>query len=238
MADTDYFDHPNDGFNLFSAPVITDDQHNPNACFSFDELDDWMNHTDIPIGSGESKYTITGWINTNPAIGGTKGIINQRPGSYTGTAYDITLANNGSFAVAHRENNNSKNISSASSASAFSLDTWFWFGAAIDVTNRTIDIAINGIEVSYSVHSALVGLPSATTITMTKLGVGSIFNDSFLVGAEGEIARMRFKPGTLFSMAQMLIEFNAEFAKIGEGFGSNTSLYPDGATPRVSLYPG
>jgi len=221
MARTTFFNHTAPGWTSSGAPTLSDDQHNPDSCYEYDDVDDRIHNTAIPIGNGLSGYSFLLW---HQATLGSGFIANQRPISGypgTNTAYDLSVADNGSISFSHREGDNAKHLSSIASASSFTHGTYHLFGVTVDLVTRDVNIFVDGVETTYSTQDAQVGGPSAATANMTRLGLGSVYNDSYLAGAKGIISRGIFEEQVL-TPAQMLTEYNNEVAAIGQGFSTGS----------------
>lgn len=224
MTRTELFDHTAAGFTANGSPTLVDDQHSPASAYDYDDVDDWLFTTAIPIGDAVAGYTVMMWHNPTD---GSVGVFGQRPTSYTGTAtvYDFSVqSSNRSISVAHRENNNGKYITSVSSISSFVFGSYQLFGFTVDLVTRDLNIYVNGVEVSYSTQDANSGSPSAVTDSMTRLSIGSLLNDSYVGGAKGIISRGIFEE-TVLTPSQMLAEYNAEVALIGSGFVQPSSNF-------------
>ena len=209
-----YIDLPNDGFTVNSAPTVIDDQHNASAAYNFDGVDDYLSTTGQVANGGETQFSLSCWVKTTAANGI---ILNQRSSSSVG---QFTLRLNTNKLKVWAFTNGS---AYTSSTGATSFNTGQWVHLCATVNGDDINLFLNGVEDTYSAQDSLAGGgfgAGGTNATLANLEVGDRSYASTVL--DGDISRVKVWSGTTLSVAQVLEEYNAEFAAIGEGFAVAT----------------
>ena len=237
VPDPDFF-FPNMavGFTEFGTPTYGPDLHNPApAAVLGDELDNRLQRAAV-IATGNTKFSATMWVKTTDPTTIDEHFINQfNLGS--GSGMFLSLAPSGRFDIQARTSATASTITHA--ASTLGDDVYQHIGLTIDgktgVSDAELKLFLAGIQPSYSGENLHTGngfgsFPAGTGGQAFSVGGSPDFARFF----NGSIARLKLWINTALTTAEMLQENINEVAAIG----SNNSLFPDGSTPRISLYPG
>jgi len=198
------------------TPTFPDDQHNTTAGFGGDGVDNNANNTSgFTSGSGDEQ-SVSCWFKI-PAVSVEKSIINQRDndaGAAVAFAVNINASGQivGSFATTTIANR-------TTSVSSASFDDDVWHHLIVTANGTDINIFIDGAEVAYTTQDASSG-GGFTGISYSggldlSLGAFSpqttVSTRAFLLG---ELSRPRLWQGTTLTPAEVLEEFDNEFAAV------------------------
>jgi len=205
-----------------SFPLIVDDQHNPGAAYNLDGIDDRFTSLLTPMGNGVTKFSVGFWVKMNATSGGGNYVVVQRATVPGGTVYDLSISRSGAnFRVdwTYRVGGSFVGSTSTYGDVPDAINQWNHILCRFDMVAATTDIFVNSLEVTYGAHNTTGGTPPVITSGVKTLGIGSVFNDSYLAGLDGTVSRLAFWNGSFLSDAEILSFNNEEVAAIGEGFG-------------------
>jgi len=188
-----------------------DDQHTLSSTYDFDTTGDYLSSSVTPISNGSNKFTVGVWVNPS-TLNTVHYILNQRPTVNAGQYYLCSVRSDGAvnFTV---QNVNSSFFTSQTVTGEVVTNQWTHLMFTVDVASRTVEMSVNGTTPNYKTnyHNYVDSSPDPT-MSPSTLGVNSVYNASYLLGFEGNISRIKFWDGTDFTAAEMLAEYNAEYA--------------------------
>lgn len=221
MARVQYDDVTTTPFTSNGSPATVDDQHNPASALDYDSAVDWSSSTATPFTNGSTKGTFSFWINWDGSSGH---MISQRPtGSPAKFIWYMSVATNGQLSLSYEATDaTNAGIVSNSATGVLVASTWTHLTGVMDLTNAAEKAHIfkSGAEVSYAVKDNVLGTPGVTMVDPGTLSLMSANSNAATLLPGGIFSRPTFFDNEVRSDANILTEFNNEFAAIGEGFPS------------------
>lgn len=217
---SEYLDINTATFTDQSAPVDIDDQHNPDAGATFDGVNDYKTTAVTPFTSaGGASNSFSVWIktpntetvNTNIMCQLDTGVSNKR-------AFTLTHlgAGSGGLQIQWRGPTDVIWMNAEIVAGMLDWDDDTWRLITGTVTDTVAKIYIGGVEASSYANQSENGTYTGPPAAPSTLALGGLTNGGGYYA--GSLSRPKFWEGTTLSDAQVLEEYNAEFASIGEGF--------------------
>lgn len=214
----EYTDLNSSPFTSQGGVAIADSQHAVDVAIDCDGVDDFVSSSELPFSaSSGSVHSMAIWFKTDQNGSTTRAFMCQaNSGNFTNAAFYFVFGSGPTEKIecGFLSNGLSGYVKSSTLDVLAAFADGQWHLIHVTVNGNSLDIYIDGVEVTYTEHSTVVGsgFTGIKSGTVNPLSVGAYNNAASTW--QGTLAPPRFWEGTELTAAQVLEDFNNQFASV------------------------